>query len=73
MVFERFVIHAPVDIKLSYSLTGPTSHDVDVTPNIRNLDSLYFSDVFPGDVKVVSNVTVGNVDFDVEICDVLDS
>ena len=72
MIFERLIIHTPIDVKLSHGLTSAASDDVDVTPDIGNIDFLYFSYVFAGNVKVVGYVTIGDVNFDIQICDVFD-
>jgi hypothetical protein len=53
--------------------TSAVGHNVEMTPNIWNIDPLHSGNVFSGDGDGVSHVGVGDVDFNVQVGDVLDA
>jgi hypothetical protein len=53
--------------------TSAVGHNVEMTPNIWNVDPLHSGNVFSGDGNGVSHVGVGDVDLNVQVGDVLDA
>ena len=54
-------------------VTSAVGHDVDVSPDVRDVDAMHPGDVFAGDRDRLGHVGIRNVDLDVQVRDVLDA